>query len=157
MRDIPYLRLLDVPQQVPGGRGIGSAASKHVDDLLKAADLLRSLIDIPLGDFQVCLKHLTMHSGGTLSNGRCSFITIGLFGIQVMAPNSFNTLGADGSACGCWRIGRQKFQPTTNRGDPMEPTRTESALGGDTLTPYDFAMEEVATASTRLTQALAAQ
>jgi hypothetical protein len=39
----------------------------------------------------------------------------------------------------------------------MEPTRTESALGGDTLTPYDFAMEEVATASTRLTQALAAQ
>jgi len=36
----------------------------------------------------------------------------------------------------------------------MDPTRTDSALGGDTLTAYDFAMEELAVASSNLARAL---
>lgn len=36
----------------------------------------------------------------------------------------------------------------------MEPTRTDRDLGGDTLTAYDFAMEEIGVASSKLARAL---
>jgi hypothetical protein len=39
----------------------------------------------------------------------------------------------------------------------MEPPRTEGGLGGDTLSPYDFAMEEIVTASSKLARALLAR
>ncbi len=39
----------------------------------------------------------------------------------------------------------------------MEPTRTDSAPRSVTLTAYDFAMEEVAAASSRLAHALSAR
>ena len=39
----------------------------------------------------------------------------------------------------------------------MEPTRTDRDLGGDTLTAYEFAMEEVNVASSKLARALLAR
>ena len=39
----------------------------------------------------------------------------------------------------------------------MELTRRDSVARGDTLTPYDFAMEEVTDASSRLAHALSAR
>ena len=39
----------------------------------------------------------------------------------------------------------------------MEPTRTDSVPKGDTLTAYDFAMEEVTGASSKLAHALLAR
>jgi hypothetical protein len=39
----------------------------------------------------------------------------------------------------------------------MEPTRTDRDLGGDTLTAYEFAMEEVSVASSKLARALLAR
>ena len=39
----------------------------------------------------------------------------------------------------------------------MEPTRTDSALSGDTLTAYEFAMAEVRVASSNLARALLAR
>jgi hypothetical protein len=39
----------------------------------------------------------------------------------------------------------------------MEPTRTDRDLGCDTLTAYDFAMEEVGVASSKLARALLAR
>ena len=39
----------------------------------------------------------------------------------------------------------------------MELTRTDSVARGDTLTPYDFAMEEVTGASSKLAHALLAR
>jgi len=38
----------------------------------------------------------------------------------------------------------------------MEPTRTDKDSGGDTLTAYDFAMEEMRVASSKLARALLA-
>ncbi len=61
MGDIPLLCRLDLTQQVLGGRCVGSAASKHIDDLFKAADMLRALIDIPLSDLQISKKHRAVH------------------------------------------------------------------------------------------------
>jgi hypothetical protein len=39
----------------------------------------------------------------------------------------------------------------------MEPTRTEKASGGEALTAYDFAMEEIRVASSKLARALLAR
>jgi hypothetical protein len=39
----------------------------------------------------------------------------------------------------------------------MEPVSTDSTTGGDTLTAYDFAMEEVGIASSNLARALLAR
>lgn len=39
----------------------------------------------------------------------------------------------------------------------METSRTDGALGGDTLTPYDFAMEELGIVSSNLARALLAR
>jgi hypothetical protein len=39
----------------------------------------------------------------------------------------------------------------------MEPTRTEKASGGEALTAYDFALEEVRVASSKLARALLAR
>lgn len=39
----------------------------------------------------------------------------------------------------------------------MEPTRTDRPPGGDTLTAYDFAMEEISVASSKLARALLAR
>jgi hypothetical protein len=36
----------------------------------------------------------------------------------------------------------------------MEPPRTDNALGGDTLTAFEFAVEEIRTASSKLARAL---
>ena len=61
MGDIPLLCRLDLVQQVLGGRCVGSAASKHIDDLFKTVDMLRALIDIPLSDLQMSKKHRAVH------------------------------------------------------------------------------------------------
>ena len=61
MGDIPLLCRLDLAQQVLGGRCVGSAASKHIDDLFKAVDMLRALVNIPLSDLQMSKKHRAVH------------------------------------------------------------------------------------------------
>jgi hypothetical protein len=46
----------------PWGRYVGAAARKHIDHPLKAADMLRARIDIPLSDLQMSKKHRAIHS-----------------------------------------------------------------------------------------------
>ena len=53
--------------------------------------------------------------------------------------------------------GRESTAPFSRLVDVMEPTRTEKASGGEALTAYDFAMEEIRVASSKLARALLAR
>ena len=53
--------------------------------------------------------------------------------------------------------GRESTAPFSRLVDVMEPTRTEKASGGEALTAYDFAMEDIRVASSKLARALLAR
>ena len=53
--------------------------------------------------------------------------------------------------------GRESTAPFSRLVDVMEPTRTEKASGGEALTAYEFAMEEIRVASSKLARALLAR
>ena len=53
--------------------------------------------------------------------------------------------------------GRESTAPFSRLVDVMEPTRTEKASGGEALTAYDFAMEDIRVVSSKLARALLAR